>query len=117
MTETRYNLIFEGKIEAGHDQDEARLTLENLFEFDTEIQANLFGGQHVVLGEDMDATTVHSYKQALAAAGVTTHLLPINNTAAAERRSVYRRTNAMRRARTRSNAILPDRREDTDRRG
>ncbi len=116
MTETRYNLIFEGKIEAGHDQNEARLTLESLFEFDPESQADLFGGQQVVLGEGMDAATAQSFQQALAAAGVTTHLLPTNNTAAVQRRSIHRRTNTMRRARIRSHAIQADRRQGTDRR-
>jgi hypothetical protein len=120
MTEKLFNLIFKGDVEPGHDQDEVRCTLESLFEFDTESQVDFFNGQPVVLGENMDATTANSFKQALADAGIATHLLAASNTAVAEdakeRRLEHRRINTKRRARVRHSAILVDRRLDLNRR-
>jgi hypothetical protein len=120
MTEKRFNLIFKGDVEPGHDQDEVRCTLESLFEFDTESQVDFFDGQPVILGENMDATTANSFKQALADSGIATHLSAASNTAAAEdvkeRRLEHRRINTERRARIRRSAILADRRLDLDRR-
>ena len=120
MTDTRFNLIFEGKIEPGHDQDEARQTLVNLFEFDTEDQVDLFDGQAVILGENMDVMTANSFKQALAGAGIATYLSASDNAPATDkqqtRSSVDRRSSFPRRARVRNAAILPDRRKGGDRR-
>jgi len=120
MTETRFDLIFEGKVEPGHDPDDVRRTLEGLFQFDGEAQAELFSGQPVVLSESMDAATASSFQQALAGAGVTTCLVEASDEAAAvatpERRSAHRRSYAPRRAQTRTAAILPDRRQGRDRR-
>jgi len=126
MTDTNFNLVFEGKIETGHDQIDAHRTLESLFEFDTETLDDLYKGQPVVLGKSMDAATADSFQQALAGAGVKTYLSTDTNSAAvgetqpgspADRRSkVPRRAGNPRRVRVRSNAILPDRRKDEDRR-
>ena len=121
MNATRFNLIFEGEIEPGYDQDEAHRTLENLFQFDAEIQDDLNSGQPIMLGKSMDAATADSFKQALAGAGVSTYLLADNDTAAAaetpsRRLVVDRRATTLRRARSRGAAILPDRRKGQDRR-
>lgn len=120
MSATRFNLIFEGKIESGYDRDEAHSTLESLFEFDNETQADLYNGQPVMLGKSMDAATADSFKQALAGAGVTTYLLADQDATAAEqtqtRRSGERRAATSRRARVRNAAIMPDRRKGQDRR-
>ena len=119
MSATRFNLIFEGEIEPGYDQEEAHRTLESLFEFDAGIQNDLNSGQPVMLGKSMDAATADSFKQALASAGVSTYLLADNYTAAetpSRRLVVDRRTSTLRRARTRDGAILPDRRKGQDRR-
>ena len=121
MSATRFNLIFEGEIEPGYDQDEAHRTLKSLFEFDAEIQGDLNSGQPIMLGKSMDAATADSFKQALAGAGVSTYLLVDNDTAVAEeapsrRLVVDRRSTTLRRARSRDAAILPDRRKGQDRR-
>ena len=121
MSATRFNLIYEGKIEPGFDHDEARRTLESLFEFDAEIRANLNNGQPVMLGKSMDAATADSFKQALAGAGVSTYLLADNDKVAnagnpSRRQKVDRRATTPRRARYRSGAIQPDRRNGEDRR-
>ena len=120
MTETHFNLIFKGTLNAGHNQDEVRRTLESLFKFDGDNQTDFFSGQPVVLSENMNASTANSFKQALADAGVTTHLVTANDAVADEdvksRRQVSRRNNSERRARIRSAAILPDRRQGIDRR-
>lgn len=121
MSATRFNLIFEGEIEPGYDQEEAHRTLENLFEFDAEIQSDLNNGQPIMLGKSMDAATADSFKQALAGAGVATYLLAENEKVQAaetpsRRLVVDRRSTSPRRARARSAAILPDRRMGKDRR-
>jgi len=121
MSATRFNLIFEGEIEPGYDQEEAHRTLESLFEFDAEIQADLDQGQPIMLGKSMDATTADSFKQALADAGVSTYLIAENDAASAaeipsRRLVVDRRSATLRRARSRDSGILPDRREGRDRR-
>ena len=121
MSATRFNLIFEGEIEPGYDQEEAHRTLASLFEFDAEIQDDLNSGQPIMLGRSMDAATADSFKQALAGAGVSTYLLADNDTAvdaetASRRLVVDRRSSTLRRARSRSAAILPDRRKGQDRR-
>ena len=120
MAETRFNLIFKGEVEPGYNQDVVRCTLESLFEFDSENQVDFFSGQPVVLGENMNATTANSFKQALTDAGIATLLLAANDTDADEdvksRRLVQRRINTARRARVRIAAFLPDRRQGLDRR-
>lgn len=121
MSATRFNLIFEGEIEPGYDQDEAHRALESLFEFDAEIQNDLSSGQPIMLGKSMDAATADSFKQALSSAGVSTYLLADNNAAStagapSRRLVVDRRSTTLRRARSRNAAILPDRRKGQDRR-
>jgi len=121
MSTTRFNLIFEGEIEPGYDQEEAHRTLESLFEFDDDIQAELNSGQAVMLGKSMDAATADSFKQALAGAGVSTYLLAENDAVAeaedpSRRLKVDRRSVSLRRAQVRNSAILPDRRKGQDRR-
>ena len=120
MTETRFNLIFKGEVESGHDQNETRYTLESLFEFEAENQPDFFSGQSIVLCENMNASTANSFKRALADAGIKTHLLADNDIDADQeipsRRLAQRRKNTERRARFRSAAILPDRRRGVDRR-
>ncbi|MDH3631964.1 MAG: hypothetical protein OER98_12665 [Gammaproteobacteria bacterium] len=121
MSTTRFNLIFEGEIEPGYDQEEAHRTLESLFEFDDDIQAELNSGQAVMLGKSMDAATADSFKQALAGAGVSTYLLAENDAIAeaetpSRRLKVDRRSVSQRRAQVRNSAILPDRRKGLDRR-
>lgn len=121
MTDACFNLIFKGKVESGHDHDEARCTLESLFEFDTENQVDLFNGQTIILGKNMNAMTANSFKQALAEAGITTHLIAANDAIVEEdiqsQRLAQRRNNIDRRGRVRSAAILPDRRLTLERRG
>ena len=120
MSERCFDLIFKGEIEPGHSQDEVRGSLETLFAFDSEGQVDLFSGQPVVLGMNMNTMTANLFKQALADAGIATHLLAANDTVTDEevksRRLVQRRNNTKRRSRIRSSAILPDRREGLDRR-
>jgi hypothetical protein len=120
MAETCFDLIFKGEVEPGHTQDEVRSTLESLFEFDVESQVDLFSGQPVVLGKNMNDMTANLFKQALADTGIATHLLAANDTAADQdvksRRQVHRRKSTQRRTRIRSSAILPDRRQNLDRR-
>ncbi len=121
MTEARINLIFKGEVESGQDRDEARNTLESLFEFDTEEECDFFDGQTVTLGKNMDARTAKMFQQALAGTGVITYLIEDDGMTEEEdtqtQRGEQRRKNTARRARIRSAAIIPDRREVLERRG
>lgn len=120
MHQTRFNLIFDGKVEPGYDRDTVWQTLQLLFKFDTEDPARLFSGEPIVLGESMDAETADTFQRALAGAGATTHLVAANGAvtteAKKEQRSGQRRVSSMRRARLRTGAIVPDRRQNRDRR-
>jgi len=120
MAETCFDLIFRGEIEPGHSQDEVLCTLESLFEFDTGGTVDLFSGQPIVLGRNLDAMTASLFKQALAEAGIAAHLLAASDTVADEeiksRRQGQRRSSTDRRSRIRGSAILPDRRKGPDRR-
>ena len=120
MTEARFNLMFKGEVESGKDLDEARNILESLFEFETENPGDLFNGQAIILGRNMDATTANSFKQVLASTGIITRILASEDRIAVKeyqsRRLEQRRNNFNRRIRIRSGAILPDRRLVLDRR-
>ena len=120
MAETYFDLIFKGEMEPGRSQDEVHCTLESLFAFDTENQVDLFSGQPVALGRNMNAMTASLFKQALVDAGIATHLVAVNDTVTDEevksRRLAHRRNNTKRRSRIRSSSILPDRRKGLDRR-
>jgi len=120
MAERCFDVIFKGEIEPGHSQDDVRCSLENLFDFETENRVDLFSGQPVVLGMNMNTMTANLFKQALADTGIVTHLLAANDTATEKevksRRLVQRRNNTRRRSRIRSSAIVPDRREGPNRR-
>ena len=120
MDETSFNLVFEGGVEPGHNQDGVRCILESLFEFDAENQVDFFSGNPVVLGENLNAMTARSFKQALTDAGITTLLLAANDKGAKKgfksRRLGQRRINTERRARIRTAAFVPDRREGLGRR-
>jgi len=118
MSETNYNLVFEGKVEPGQEQTTVRATLDGLFEFAADEQELLFSGQPVVLGESLDAATANSFMQALAAEGVVTHLVAVSDAAGAtqQKRVGQRRSAVARRAAVRSGAIMPDRRQGPKRR-
>ena len=115
MAEARYNLIFEGKVDDGKGLDEARGTLESLFDFHTENQRDIFDGQAIILGRNMDSMTANSFKQALAHDGIIAQLFAHTDTVAEEsdkcKRAGQRRQNTARRARVRGAAIVPDRRQ------
>ncbi|MDH5353630.1 MAG: hypothetical protein OEY09_04215 [Gammaproteobacteria bacterium] len=121
MSEARFNLIFNGEIESGRDLDDARSTLESLFEFNTEEKLDYFDGKTLNLGTNMDAGTAKSFQQALACSGIITHILETDGIIEEEdtqtQRGEQRRQNTERRARIRSGAILPDRRQAPERRG
>ena len=120
MNEARFDLIFKDDVEPGVDLDEARSTLESLFDYDTENQTGFFNGQAIVLGKNMDATTANLFKQVLADEGILTHLIAATDTDAEEynqsRRLQQRRIFSGRSTRVRSAAILPDRRLVLERR-
>lgn len=109
------------KIKFGQYLDEARNTLESLFEFDTEEECDFFDGQTVTLGNNMDARTAKSFKQALASSRIITYLIEADGMTEEEdtqtQRGEQRRKKTEHRVRIRSAAIIPDRREVLERRG
>lgn len=115
MAAAKFNLIFEGQVEPGHDPDKVLATLESLFELEVGKSGGFFSGQLIVLGESMDAKTAESFGQALAGIGVTTRLEAANQSPGLDlepdKRSVQRRVCATRRALYRPGAIQPDRRK------
>lgn len=121
MSEARFNLIFKGEIASGQDKDDARSTLESLFEFDTDEEFDIFDGQTVMLGKNMDARTAKTFEQALASSGIIAQILTADGMNeeddAQTQRGEQRRKNTARRGRIRSAAIIPDRREVLERRG
>ena len=121
MREERFNLIFNGKVEPDIDLDDARATLEGLFDFDPGNQIDFFDGESIVLGKNMIAATANAFKQALADAGIITHLLAADDTIAVKEihtpRLEQRRENPDRRAKFRSGTIVPDRRVSKERSG
>ena len=120
MAGERFNLIFEGKVEASHSRDYVSQMFQVMFEFDASDQDELFSGRPVVLGERMDAATANTFKEALAGAGAVTRIVEAGNAAAPdatrERRKGERRILARRRSRVRTESIVPDRRKNPDRR-
>lgn len=113
MTEARYDLIFEGKVDAGKDLNEVHGTLELLFDFNIDNQHDIFDGRAITLGKNMDSMTANSFKQALAHDGIITQLIADTDTEETGKckRAGQRRENSARRARVRSAAFVPDRRQ------
>lgn len=114
MGAMRYDLVFDGEAEPGHSQADIHQRLMGMFDFDKEGQARLAGGQAVVLGDSLDASTAEAFQQALSGAGIVARLVP----ACSEQvpRATQRRRFAKRRARVRAEAIQPDRRGGGERR-
>lgn len=120
MNSTQYQLVYEGKVQSGHDAGAVRDMLVELFELADERRTRLFAGEPVVLSRGMDSATANTFKQVLEASGALSQVVEDTEAASADNdrvlRSVERRVEVKRRAYVRSGAIVPDRRDGDKRR-
>jgi hypothetical protein len=113
MTEPQYRLVFRGKFLPGISPDEAIANLAGLFQVSAERIEALLANLPATIKRKLDVDAGNRYLEALAEAGVITHLEPENDGwNGAERRQRQRRVSTEdRRANRRDLAIVPDRRQ------
>ncbi len=75
MTEQRYTIIFEGKIQEGRSPEEVRQNLADLFKLNEEKAARLFEGE-TVIKKDADRETAARYQKAFRQAGALCAVIP-----------------------------------------
>jgi hypothetical protein len=123
----RYRLVFRGKLLPGMGRDEVVANLAELFRVPLERAQALLAVVPAVIKQDIDVDAGNRYLEALANAGLITHLEPATDANGEplpmtwdglERRQGprERRTMADRRGGNRDAAIRPDRRQNRGRR-
>lgn len=123
----RYRLVFRGKLLPGMGQDDVAANLADLFRVPLERAQALLAGVPAVIKQDIDVDAGNRYLEALANAGLITHLEPATDADGTplpmgwdgvERRQGprERRTGVDRRGGNRDAAIRPDRRLNRGRR-
>lgn len=70
MTETRFNVVFDGKLLPGVDLDTAKYNLAALFKSEVAAIERLFNGGHVALKRDLSQIDAQKYLNALQGAGL-----------------------------------------------
>jgi hypothetical protein len=75
MSETTFDVVFSGKLQAGADPAQVRVNLARLFKTEPAKVAHLFSGQPVPIKRGVDAATALQYQAALAKAGALVELL------------------------------------------
>lgn len=122
-----YRLVFRGKYLPGLTPDEVQANVAALFRAPVEAVAGLLGSLPAVIKHDIDIEQGNRYLEALAEAGLVTHLELVTDDAGApiapgtwdgvERRSgLERRVRVDRREARRGASIQPDRRKNRGRR-
>ena len=126
--EQRYRLVFRGKYIPGFSRDEVTANLAGIFNVPAERVEQLLASLPAVIKQDVGVEQGNRYLEALAEAGLLTHLEPVPAAGAeelpasgwdgVERRSGKdRRGNKPdRRGNRRDSAIQPDRRKNRGRR-
>lgn len=123
----RYRLVFRGKLLPGMDRDEVAANLADLFRVPLERAQALLAVVPAVIKQDVDVEAGNRYLEALANAGLISHLEPATDAEGqplpmgwdgVERREGprERRTGIDRRGGNRDAAIRPDRRQNRGRR-
>lgn len=124
MTE-RYRLVFRGRYLPGIDPAEVAVNLAQLFSVTRERIRELLATTPATIKHDIDLDAGNRYQQALAEAGLVTHLEPLSaddpvppgcDWDGVERRESSRRKQRDRREIRRSASIQPDRRHGRGRR-
>lgn len=75
MSETLFDVVFSGKLQAGADPAQVRVNLARLFKTEPAKIGHLFTGQPVPIKKGVDAATALQYQAALAKAGAFVELL------------------------------------------
>jgi uncharacterized membrane protein YhaH (DUF805 family) len=70
MSETRFNIVFDGALLPGVDATTAKLNLANLFRSDISAIERLFGGHKVALKSNLSQTEAQKYLEALNQSGI-----------------------------------------------
>jgi hypothetical protein len=115
-------VVFLNEFESGIGRDEVRDAMAERFNLGARALARLFAGPPVVVKSNLDAEAALRYKLAIEATGARCRIeaMPVEDDTDGqgylERRQGERRRQADRRDRTRTEAIVPDRRKG-DRRG
>lgn len=121
---TRYRLVFRGQLLPGLSPAQVALNLAELFRIDA-AQAQRLMATPSTIKQDVDLATGNRYQEALAEAGLVTHLeahsretppVPGSDWDGVERRQGPRRQRRDRREIHRGAAIQPDRRSGRGRR-
>jgi hypothetical protein len=69
MADTRYSVIFTGRLVEGAQPAAVKENLAKLFKVDAERVESMFSGKPIVIKKDLDAEQARSYRAALAKAG------------------------------------------------
>jgi len=75
--QTRYKIMFEGKIIQGQDSEKVRSNLANLFKVKPEQMNNFFTGKPIVLKNNLTDETALKYKQVINNAGADCFIEPV----------------------------------------
>jgi hypothetical protein len=111
MAQHQYRLVFRGKYLPGFTSDEAIANLAHLFKVAPDRIAALLATLPATIKQKLDIETGNRYLEAIAEAGLITHLEPMDSAwGGTERRSGERRRAPDRRDGRRDAAIQPDRR-------
>lgn len=119
---TRYRLVFRGNYLPGMNATEVVVNLAQLFGVTRDRIQSLLAIVPSIIKGDLDVHAGNRYQEALAEAGLITHLeladspLSMSNWDGVERRKNSRRIHLDRRERRRGTAIQPDRRVKRGRR-
>lgn len=72
MSENSYEIVFRGKLVAGHDEAQVKANMGKLFKAGPETIDKLFAGGRVVLKKNLDRDTAYKYRDILKKAGAVT---------------------------------------------
>lgn len=76
MTETRYQLIFSGRLQAGVLPEQAQQAVKERFRLNSAQLDHLFSGQRITVKRGIDRANAERYQRAFAAAGALVDIEP-----------------------------------------
>lgn len=80
MTDTRYDVIFEGKLLDGYELEQVKVQFMELFAIAQEKAVKLFSGHRAIIKSDIDNRTAETYRQRLNAIGMHVELIARSET-------------------------------------
>lgn len=81
MTQTRYQLVFSGRLQSGARPEQTRQAFKERFRLSDAQLDRLFSGQRVTVKRDLDSTSAERYQRAFLASGALVELEPATTTA------------------------------------